>query len=370
MQPYFLLVFCIFAVAIAVYRGKGADRTKNKIFIVGSFMLVVVLESVRADTVGIDTNDYIAAFRTIARCSWRQAFSVTKFEAGYVFLNRLVATFTSDPQWLLAAVSLLMMINFGYFIYHNLEDGEYAVWPVFFWITLNHLFTSMVSLRQYLALSIVVNIYTVLKKGLGRHNLFVSVLLLILAMSFHTSAIFCIFYFLVFAYKKVNRRFIFLISIAGFFVLTFFSYFENFVLMILPRYMRYREYQGRYMGRNITTINLIFIALKILFALLVFMLSPKREENRDLYRLSSLGIISAGITILTTQVYLLWRVGYFYDIFMVLLIPKVLRRINTRPFRVLAYLAMIIFALLYYYRQMYYNSAQAVPYRVFWDNTF
>ena len=370
MLPYFLLVFFVFASAIIVYRGKRADKRKNKIFTVASFMLVVLLESVRADTVGIDTNDYIAAFRIISRCSWRQAFSATKFEAGYVFLNRLVATFTSNPQWLLATVSLLMMLNFGYFIYHNLDDDEYAIWPVFFWITLNHLFTSMVSLRQYLALSIVINIYTVMKRGLNRRNVIVSILLLILAMFFHTSALFCIFYFSVFAYRKVNRRFIFFISIAEFFVLTFFSYFENLVLMILPRYMRYREYQGRYMGRNITTINLIFIALKVLFALLVFMLNPKREENRDLYRLSSLGIISAGITILTTQVYLLWRVGYFYDIFMVLLIPKVLKRINTRPFRVLGYLAMIIFALLYYYRQMYYNSAQAVPYRFFWDNTF
>lgn len=365
MTVYFLLLVYIFAIAILIYRGGKPSKQKNKVFVVMSFLSIVILESLRAETVGIDTNDYIYIFNLINRYSWIDAFTVTKHEVGYVFLNKLVGTFTSNPQFMLFAVSLLMMMNFGYFIYHNTDENEYAIWPVYFWITLNHLFTSMVSLRQYLALSIAVNIYTVLKKEFNRKNVITSVILLLVAMSFHTSAIFCILYFVVLFIKQVDRKIILLTSVASAFILTFFSYFENLVLTLLPRYVRYREYQGRYVGRSITTINIVFILLKIAFAVLVFMLNPKREGNKDIYRLGCLSIISAEITTLTTQVYLLWRVGYYYDIFMILLIPKVLKRVSTRTLRVFCYIAMIMFGLLYYYRQMYYNSAQDVPYRVF-----
>ena len=367
MTVYFLLIVYIFAIAILVYRGGKPSKRKNKVFVVMSFFSVVVLESLRAETVGIDTNDYILAFKFLNNYNWREAFTVTKYEAGYVFLNKLVGTFTNNPQFLLFAVSLLMMINFGFFIYYNTDDCEYTLWPVYFWITLNHLFTSMVSLRQYLALSIAINIYTVLKREFNRKNVIISVALLLLAMSFHTSAIFCIFFFVVLFIKQVDRKIIILTSVLSVIALVFFSYIENLVLTLLPRYVRYREYQGRYVGRSITTINIFFILLKVLFAVLVFMLNPKREENKDIYRLGCLSIISAEITTLTTQVYLLWRVGYYYDIFMILLVPKVLKRISNRTMRVCCFIGMVIFGLLYYYRQMYYNSAQDVPYRFFFS---
>ena len=114
---------------------------------------------------------------------------------------------------------MIILLGFGYFIYQNSSN---TFWPVFLFITLDHMFVSMYSLRQYCAIAISINIYTILRKGTSVKAYIKAVTLLIIAMMFHTTAIICVLFIAVFMLGKISKNRILLFVLTGL-LATFFS---------------------------------------------------------------------------------------------------------------------------------------------------
>lgn len=331
-------------------------------FVICAFIPIFFIQTFRAEAVGLDTVSYIRGYYRINYVDG--CWEAQNWEWGYVLLNRMIGKLTNcNVQFLFGAVSAVILIGVGCFILQNSGDKS-VFWSVFFYITLNHYLTSMCSMRQYIAIAIGINIYTLLKKECSVRTYLASALLLALALAFHTSAFVLASVFIIFALKKVNRK---TIVISTFLCIMAFLCFDEILdifFIVFPKYYAYSQTRfSKFAGVALGNTYILFLLLKILVSGLVFTLNPVDKKNRELYILLLLSLFGAAVSIMTVKVMLVWRFGYYFDIFLLLLIPETVSRI--RKIRPVLYLLLMAMGWMYYLFLLHANSAGCVPYGIF-----
>lgn len=363
MAIHLALLIWVIASGLYVYSVKKAgQKQKNKIFLWTSFTAIMFITSMRDITVGLDTQVYISAYNNLNEStnSWEER----NWEKGYVILNKIIGKMSNNnAQIYLACVAAIILIGIGYFIIKNSNDIS-TFFPVFLFLTLNHYFTSMVSLRQYTALAIGINSYTILKQDDSKKAQLKSVFLIFLSMLFHKSALVLLIIPILFKLKNVNKKTVLLTIVSGFVIFIFFSEIMSIIMKILPGYSSYIingniKFQGVPFGNTYK----VLLILKIVVMVLVFKQSPKLEKNKELYILMVLTVISIIISFLTTKVALVWRFGYYFDIFLIIFIPKIIKRIQGMPG--IAECCIILMGTVYYIYLLIVNTSGCVPYSFF-----
>ncbi|MCB7337572.1 EpsG family protein [Enterocloster aldenensis] len=356
-----LIYICILGY---IFFKNGVSKSGNRYFVIVSFIAIFLIQSMRGLDVGADTPAYIRGYLNIN--SLTSSWESQNWEKGYVLLNKIVGTITgNNPYWLLAIISAVILTGIGYFIIENTTPAQSAFWPVFFFVTLNHYLTSMVSLRQYCALAIGINIYTVLNKSTAMKSYVKSILLFGAAMSFHTSSIACLVIIWSFAIKQINQRTVLICIIACLIIYLNFDSLLYIAFKLFPRYYAYSEMgHTKFSGVAFSNTYTVFLAAKLGFTILVFMLNPILDTNQELYRLLLFSVIGAGISVMTTKVALIWRFGYYFDIFLILLIPKVIYRIKSMKANM--FFICFLAGWSYYLYLLFVNTAYCIPYHTFW----
>lgn len=336
-------------------------KQRNKVFLYFSFFLIFLLQAFRSPTVGTDTLAYESIFYNI-RMNPKTAYP--NLEIAYKLLNVAVSGVTDNPQALLAVVSLIILTGVGYFIYNNTDN---TILAVILFITFNHYFTSMVSLRQYCALAIGINIYTVLKNEQSKKNYIKAIALLIIAFLFHQTSFVCAFFIIIFQFKKATKRNVIMwIAVA---MVSFFSF--DYILQIgFSLFSRFESYQilghEKYRTASFGLLNGIFTIIKTGLVLLVFKLNENNKNNFCLYRLITIVLIGTAMSVFSTKVFLFFRFAYYFDIFLIILIPQVLQRIS-KNIRVFLTIGVYLFGCAYFLYQMLENNSKCVPYKFFWQ---
>lgn len=184
MIVHFILLalsFILFLFAVDKNQFKGAIAVSSTLFFVIAFILVTF----RAETVGNDTAAYVQFFHmSNLYTSFTELFSDTRFEPGYVFLDYSVSRFTDDYT---AFFFVYNIINFLCTIYFF---REYCLnknaWPVL-WLIWGTFYWSFSAIRASIAVCITYLYFdAVLKNKISR-----SVIWLLIASSFHYSALVC-----------------------------------------------------------------------------------------------------------------------------------------------------------------------------------
>ena len=170
----FLLIYVIgFFCKRAKSDSEESRNRKTKFFLVFAWIVLSVIEGLRAYTVGTDTPYYVRTFQLLAR---------QRYEIGYWTLMRSVRYITENPTVLLTICALITNGLFMVAIYKLSSDCYLSV---FSFITFMFYFVSFNAVRQSIAISLVVLAYYYIKTD--RLKLFV--LMVILATLFHSSAI-------------------------------------------------------------------------------------------------------------------------------------------------------------------------------------
>lgn len=358
MIPYLVLLTIICTSGLLFYGKKKNDKA----FLLFSAILTILFQSVRAATVGVDTPVYYNGFQIIRQLDW-ESCNVYNWEILYAALNWIIGQFTQNFNILLLVVSVLVVGNIWYFIYKNSEN---VFWSVFLFFTLDYFFMSMYSIRQYCAISIGINIYTVLKQNFDRKNIIKAICLLLLALGFHNTAFVCVAFFVPFILKKVDAKTILLLAVATVLVILSFSQIMGFLFQFFPKYAMYQSLgSDKFAGAQIRNIDLIFTFFKIVSFLVVSRFNPDLEKNQELYRLLFVTAISIGLSFLVTRVELMWRFTYYFDIFLIILIPDLLQRLKRC--RTIGYYLVLVFGVLYFIYIMILNGGQCVPYQTCWS---
>ncbi len=369
MVVHTLLLIVVSSFGMVVYRmGSQITAKRNRIFVWGSLFLVFLIQSLRAPSVGWDTYNYVYSFDQLR--SGKYNYMSIDWEPLYVGLNKFVGFFTSSSQVFLAACSFIILFGYGYFVISNLNEGESAFWPIFFFITLYQYFNSSNLIREYLALAFVINIYTVLRKGKTKQNFVKAIVLLVIGFFFHQSAAIAVILFVPFIFNFKSPKDLLLAGILVMIGIVGYEYLLQLFLRLFPYFNKYEKGGVRLNGSE--SLGLTFAILSILkvgAVLIVFLLRYKSEkEKKEVYALSFIIIVATGFTLMRTRVMLALRAGYYFEVFFPLFIMKVM--IRMEQYRKLIYVLGYAFGWLFFLYSMLNErggSRGNVPYYFFWQ---
>lgn len=243
MIYYILLLAIVFLSAII--KPQRSQSAKKK-FVLLSFTLLIALAGFRSPEVGRDVaGHYAANYEVIGSLRWSELlpYSVAGgYEIGYCYFNKLVAMLTgSDVQWFLFVTSFFIYGAFGLLIYKKSPD---AIMSILLLLFSCQYYMYMNVLRQAMALSIILLGWLLSQRMRKRTWATVCMLASIsLAMTFHTSAVFCVV-MAIFPYLKFNKATYTMCIVFAVVFFVSFSIFYNEALSLLGAGNKYEMYEG------------------------------------------------------------------------------------------------------------------------------
>ena len=203
----YIILLLLILFASVIFKPNGSRKGK-KYFIVFVFGAIYLLNALRSPLVGIDLNEYYAPhFAQFAQIPWNNLQSVTisgDWELGFCAFCKLLTYISTDTQFFIAVSSAIIVLPYGYFIYKNCDD---AVFGTFFYVAYNLMFSNMNTIRQAMAVSIVIMGLGALRdKKYLKYTIFVLV-----AVLFHKSALIALVLVFVDKIRLTPNRLVFLL---------------------------------------------------------------------------------------------------------------------------------------------------------------
>ena len=360
MTIHIALLIYISFLGVVIYRKRPYTNKMNKRFLLLSFLVIWLIQGLRGESVGLDTDQYTLAFQRAV-----YGYYPERWEFLFSVLMRTLSRISENPQILFLVSSMLILIGIRAFIQYNTEEKTSAFWPVFLFIVLTQYFSTMNLVRQSLAMAAGCNVYTVLRRDQSRKGFLISTALIATASMFHTSGLVCVLLLLPFLIK-INRKTIIMGTAVTMGLLFLFPYVLRVFLLIFPRYSRYIGGTLDIAGSSgVYTLFGIIEFLIIVICLLT--LNPEREENKEIYRLMFVTLFSLALILMQRRISLAMRLGYYFELFLILLIPEFVNKWK-RNLRIPIKIGVYALGWAYFIYQMTISSARGcVPYFFFWQ---
>ena len=286
------------------------------------------------------------------------------WEALFTALLRFTAKVSENANLFLSACSFIILLVIGFFILYNVEEDQSAFWPVFLFITISQYFSTMNLLRQSLAMAVGCNAYTIMCKGRTVRNICLSLVLVFISTLFHKSGIVQVLLILPFLIK-MDRRKIYISLIVAVIVFLAYPLFLRLFLIVIPKYARYiggsRDIEGT--GSLYTVIGAFESIMIILFCVFI---DP--EENQQSYRLLMISVFSLALISLRMRISLAVRLGYYFELFFILLIPDFYNKWKRNETKVYMKMGTYLLGWVYFiFSMVVHNARGCVPYSFFWQ---
>ena len=316
----------------------------------------------RGENVGWDTSEYINIYNLTAN-----GIILPRIEPLYVLLMQLCLKLSSNSQVLFAVSSAIVYTGIGFFILNNMPDGESAFWPVFLFIVLGELFNTMNLLRQSLAIAFGCNIYTILnRRGVNWKTIAVSVVLTYISFEFHRTGILCALIIIPFL-VRINRKLVCVFFAAAIGTFLLYPVLIRIVLIFYPSYGWYL--QSMWGSAATPRFYLIIAAIELLITgLTIAYIDHQCNGNQRLYRLLVFAMYSFALILLQFRIFLAVRIGYYFELFLILLIPEFIHRLSDLRTNIMAKMTAFSMGWIYFlYILSGTHSKGCVPYLFFWQ---
>lgn len=382
MAIYFSLAGFILLYGVG-YRANLTERRRRN-FIIVSFGLLILVAALRSPTVGIDlAGHYAKRYDMIAACSWKDipVFSdLIDYEIGYCYYTKLLTCISTDVQFYMIVTAIISYGITGYFIFKKSTDVVMST-ELFICMCVYYMYMTM--LRQQLAVDIVLIAYLILSSSKRRlKDYVVFCFFIILAATFHTSAILCLLMIL-FDRIYFTRKQIVIALVATVIGYVFYARIYSLILQMLGSGNNYERYvlsatEGVGHINKQSIASLLLTAGAILLGFYVFIWRKRRygvsnvaenlkkEESFMLY----MGLLASICRLLIFQMNIISRFTYYFIPFVIVLYPNAIdafsNKTNRKTLRGLVYMAFGIYFvwMTVVYVEKFYG---AVPYRFFWE---
>lgn len=296
-------------------------RTDRKLYIILISIILILQSGLRNWAVGSDTYSYYEAFESVKHSSWSEL--IQKFvdvyqlgegkDPGYDFFQKIVQFLITDYQLYLILIAIMFFSAFGYFIYNNTTKVADAVLAFVFYSVLFYGFFSITGHRQTIATAVALFCFELIKK----RKLLPFLILLLVAATIHKSVL--IFIPLYFVVKLKNIKLYYGFVLFLFPILFVFRVpLSNFFAMLSG----YDKDFGLFDGAGTP----VFTALMILIGIFVFMRYKEvllmKPDSKLYYIAFALALFFVPLTWVNPSA---MRVVQYFSIFMVVLIPVVVR---------------------------------------------
>lgn len=338
MFPYLLLLgFVMFWIFL-----EKKSLNRNAFWV--PFFLLVLFASIRSYLVGTDTGNYTSNFRNLIDSNYYIFRS--DLEYGYQLLEYSILKFTHNYFWLFFVSSVIVV---GSYLYIFRKKSEDYLLSVIIFVSFGFYLFYFNGLRQGIAMAIV----ALATPYLINKNFLKYTLIIILASSFHKSALIMLLFYLI-IHLKFKIEFKTLAVFLGSFLLS------NIVIKYLAstneKYSSYAEVSENAGGY----LTLFFYSFISIFLYIFY--KKYKIENPEYYILLQLSLYGVAflipVALLATNPSGPQRLLFYFVWAVSLLIPIVIRKINNK----FIYFIFIVLALIYY--TMILGFSNLMPYRL------
>lgn len=317
------------------------------------FILLAFISAIR-DGIGIDYTSYLMHISNI------QHGFPNYMEIGFKQLCVWLSYIDSNPRFVLVVVSILTCFFYIKAIWDQSED---ITTSIFIFLSWGYYFLTFNTVRNYLALAIVLYAIKFLNKEGKKYNILFSILVVI-ASSIHKSALICLpMYFWAKKELKPKHVLVLLGIVATAFLLK--GPVRNLVFMIYPGYLDSAYDTGR-----ISWLNVIKEVAVILLCLGYYSKVKENKLQRFYFNLNVYGLIY--------YVGFYWmpevsRVGFYMNATTIMLLPSLMRSIDgkdSKLVKIIVYVfSFILFLLLL--QQFQSPTTLLLPYKTWlFDGTY
>ncbi|MBE7018935.1 MAG: EpsG family protein [Ruminococcaceae bacterium] len=364
MTPYvFMILIWVVLFYYLLYRNEGISEEgmekRRQIFVWLAGTTLFVIMGFRHNGVGVDTKHYLSRYHSTAYYDWdvfKHWDLWREEELGFLFFTKILYVWKIPFQVYLILYALFISICISKFI---LKWSKNPFWGFYLHATIGMFTMSMSGIRQSIACCICwLAIDYILEKKPVRF-----VLMVILASTFHQSAIFfLVFYFARYLkIKKISGWFFAGVSVASIFLRSIFTPILEYFMP--EKYEIYGAVSDKYPINPL----LVMVALLIPMFCLFFWERRKIKNERDdqFQSLCFVGSFAyAIIQVLGLSSNAIGRMCYYFYIFNVILLGNVITDIEDRNTR---YIASAFAILLPGYMFFKAHSLGIAPYYFFWQ---
>lgn len=342
MLVFTLLILWMF---LAVQMSKKFEHKENrkKIYCALIFIGTVFIMGFRSQyTAGVDTyRGYIPKFQLI--CNMTMVEVIAKYggkDLLFQLVTKLFTYISTNPQIYLFAISAFVMGSYCYFVY---KYSEMPLMSFVMYYALTYYTTCFQMLRHAVALSVLLYAYQFIKTK----KLFPFLLIVMLAASFHISALFFIIAY-PFSNNRIGKK-QWVIN-AGVIFVCYFMKSDIFSLLtvFISGNERFEYYTSSdYVSQLSLTGTLILSVIYIASLLLSQRNLVNTNEYKFLFNMSALSVSFMSMVLIIGEFH---RISMFFGIYNTLLLPNILKhsRINNKiVISMCIVCAMILYFLLF-----------------------
>ncbi len=352
MIPFYLLVFIPLLIYLFFRGGSAQQRSKRTLRIF--FIILFVLLSLRHRSVGRDLQNYSYIFTSYSYQSWNEILKLV--EPAYAILNKIILMLTDDFQWLLVVVAFITILPIAK---HYIKYSEDPVLTIMLFVTMSTFIMMFSGLRQAIAISLGVIAF----EFTSSRKLLPFILIVGLAVLFHTSA-FMLFFMYPLFHAKITTKWLWFV-VPG---MTLVYIYNKQIFGFLVKFL----HNTRYGGSDIMpTGAYAMVILLSFFAVYSFLIPDESKLDARTIGLRNFLLLALVLQMFAPLHPLAMRMNYYYIIFIPLLIPKVIsyKKECWRHIAVITRYIMIAFFMIYFFiNAPRVNSLDVFPYRFFWES--
>ncbi len=334
-------------------KSEVLTKQMNRAPILNIFLIAITLSlySAYLATSGylMDTNRYAWSFlyRYPAYYESLGALYNSGTEIGFLLINMLIDSFTDNPYWLFLFVAFITtFIN----LYTASKISKSYALLVFLYLASLYFFYSTFLLRQTLSVSFV-NLAFI---AYLREQKFKYFFYCIVALSFHATSIILFPVFFIFKRVKTSKEYFYLIIIS-IVVLVSFGFTINMILPKIPYIDQFIDVEDMNLSTGGGSLTSILKGLPFYF-LTIVAIARRNKLKQILYKADFYIVCSVFYSVcwlLTYNMYWFFRMGMYFLLPTLVLVPYLFNTINNQKKKILYYLIFIFILIIITYRQIF-----------------
>ena len=331
---------------------EGSALKKKRIVSFGCCFLLFVLLASRHPSMGRDLGDgmsegYIHSFRRIAMMSWGKVFNLQEFlnyEKGYIVLNKILASISTEVQFFLGAVALISLVPI-YIVVAKRSRSPIISTVVYMGLPVFLLLFS--GLRQCIAIAICFCSILLIEKKRIVHF----ILVVLFASLFHSSALLFLL-----AYPIYHIRLGITVRIATMILFPIAYAVRRPMFLLLSQLFK----EGAEIEQN--NAFTLFVVFCFIYCFCSFFVSKDDSGYLNLFFVACLIQSMASLNSLVL------RAGYYYIIPLIIFLPNTICKMKQNRWRYFCILGVVVAFFAYGLYSIYTSTwAEAYPYLFFWE---
>lgn len=309
-----ILLFGLLCQRINAFAIGKAKINTDILFAAVSFFAMAYVEGMRAITVGSDLSGYVLDFMHSQYFTFSKTtlLDFNGIEPGFLLLMNIIYRIAAEPHFFILITSIIIVGLHVWFLYKNSNDFFISI---LLFIGFNFFFTSMVSLRQFIALGIVMWCYPLARQK----NLAGFIFVAVLAMYFHMSSIILAFIIFIITRVKFSAKVIIWMLSGAALSIPLVYWLYNHIVALFNKYEEF--YYISTVKSDVGKLRTVYIIIQILVVMYIYF---KEEKNEVIILEAIILIIAAYIGIVSSVIPYAFRLGYYFDYFMLLIVPKII----------------------------------------------